>query len=298
MLYLQFKAESRRILYQFHFLVITFFLALVGCQKSENQIIAQLTQEEKKDLDYFFRLLCFDHYGSFVLFGSKPLCEMCFFDTGRDPESFSPFDRNPAKGWQVWEKIRSKVSCKQYLLIKRSVRNNGMPGSDKDYGSIFLMDIQKTALILAENYEIFKACTDENFHPLEVIFELENPDSSFWNKVFSLDNHIAKGLLFGFGKRNSVIWSGNLKAQSHASQVSKYTKPCLLLPSTKPIQIPSGLARNHMKFGKNIEELTIPFFWCIEEDEIKKQYEQEKQRIQQIYRGKDVVEITLQRIVK
>jgi hypothetical protein len=36
--------------------------------------------EEKADLEYFFRLLIFENYGAFVLFGSKPLCEMHLSD--------------------------------------------------------------------------------------------------------------------------------------------------------------------------------------------------------------------------
>jgi hypothetical protein len=50
-----------------------------------------------------------------------------------------------------------------------------------------------------------------DFHPLEIVFDIENPKSVFWNKILmgheeKFYANIAYGLLYGFGKKSILFW--------------------------------------------------------------------------------------------
>jgi hypothetical protein len=238
---------------------------------TELPLSSSLTDEERTDLDYFFRLILFDDPGgAFVLFGSKPLCEISYFDTEGDANS--PFCRNPANGWKALQKILQKYPPKRYVVTLRPDR------------SIILADIQKTALVLAENYEVFRSCAKIDFHPLEIVFELENPESKFWNAVF--------------GKQNALMWSWNANCKNRADKTFDYFKNNPMTTSTPRISIePGTLARYKIRIASRPENLEIPFFGVVEGDRQAEGYAKEKKRIKEIYRGKNLVEITLRRLL-
>ena len=158
------------------------------------------------------------------------------------------------------------------------------------------INIQQVALVLANHYETFKqAAGGIDFHPLQAAFELQDPNSTFWNNVLSMQNHLAKGLLCGFGYRNSLFgdWrcsfqNGKLALPSEAyrKEVENYLEEALFIPSTTPIA--SGKI--------SLSNFTIPLFGMFPDDETAEKYRREKEIIEKIYRGQDVVEVTLQRL--
>ena len=290
------KWLSTRIAFQI-FLVLVFFLN--GCTAPPNSSASNfaLTPEEETRLNRFFSSLLFENYGAFVLFGSKPLCEMMLVDSAvleiqqqnyldkmsqeRDGENFGyEFNHNPIEDYEVWKKISQKARPTRYLLVANS------EGDQSGTYSLFLVDIQKTALVLEENYEIFKKVAGQDFHPLSIVFELENPNSQFWSKVFQLENHLTKGLLFGFGKKNSILFSWELEF-SESPRVVEYLKTNSLQPSTTQT----------IGFGQGtVNNFTIPIFGSTSEDETVHKYEQEKRQIEKIYRGQNLVKITLEKL--
>jgi hypothetical protein len=238
------------------------------------------------DLEYFFRLILFDNpAGAFVLFGSKPLCEISYFDTEGDLKS--PFTRNPSNGWKALQKALGEYPLKRYIFTLRP----------ENRGSIILADIQKTALILAENYDVFKSYAGMDFHPLEIVFELDDPDSKFWKQIFSYKNHLAMGLLFGFGKQNALMWSWNSSLRKKPGKAAEYCQKNPMRTSTPRIFIESGtLARDKIRIGSGPEDFEIPFFGIVEGDSRAEQYAREKKKIEAIYRGQNLVEVTLRRL--
>jgi hypothetical protein len=318
--FLSFLEKIFPILFSCIFFVIFFFLA--GCAPNKHSSLTScLTNEEKKDLEYFLRLLIFENHGAFVLFGSKPLCEVCVMDTddtevdelkhqqllaSMSSEERAEFEcklkkleekrgqekiaflRNPYKGWLALEKVIGKLNIKKYILV---ADDEGMYGA-RSYRTLILANIQRVALILAENYPIFKEASGMDFHPLEMALELQNPRSAFWNHVFKIDNHLAKGLLFGFGRKNSFFEDWNLKQLSKNSslhlseQAVSYLKNVYTKPSASLVKIGEGGPSN----------FTIPIFGAVEDDEMIKLYEKEKKEIEKIYHGKDFVGLTLQRL--
>ncbi len=290
-----------------------FFLIVVfgSCSTINNKKTScQLSKEEKADLDYLLRFLLFESYGSFVLFGSKPLCEMEFVDTEvtqaerqkrlqamsieeraqyeAEAEKLKAegllvqmnFERNLFDGWKVIEKIRPDI--KKYLIIAHPLEYPGVY-------SLFLVDILKTAFVLEENYEVFKKAVEMDFDPLKIVFEIENSDSVFWKRVFDLGNHEAKGLLFGFGKKNALFYEWEAAYENTQGHLAEFVKSVSFKPT----------AERTLPLGKDgPDNFTIPIFGTLDDQEIVEKYEKEKKDIEKIYRGKDLVEVTLQKLLQ
>ena len=317
------------------FFLVTIFLMSACHNKKQPMLSAYLTTEEKADLEYFFRFLIFENYGAFVLFGSKPLCEMHLSDLESKEENKIAFQkwlkslpedeqialktkleklakktnkqielkRNLYSGWLAWEKVRKTFSMKRYILsiIPMSVpgrHHEIIPGS---YQIIFA-DIQQTAIVMAENETIFRNAGEMEFHPLQTVLELQNPNSVFWNNVFSVKNHLAKGLLFGFGLRNSIFgnWyftyldsesaaldSKVMQSEDHLeNRIIEYLKNANYRRSTVPVNYTKGSPSN----------FTIPLFGVVDGDCTAEKYIKEKIAIEAAYQGRDLVEVTLQRL--
>lgn len=343
------------------FLVI--ICSIIGdAHKKSPRLSACLTAEEKTDLEYFFRSLIFENYGAFVLFGSKPLCNMHLKDTDstaaedilqqwldslpddkqaefetwskNKKRELSKSERHLYRGWLAWEKVQKTFEMKHYLL-----RIAPLPGP-ASY-ELVLVNIQQTALTLAENYAIFKNAAEMDFHPLQVVFELRNPDSIFWRKVLSMPNHLSKGLLFGFGLRNSIFGDWRFSCRKAKASIDwgkdivEYLKKAAPVAPANSIKLGEGFiplfggghrddlaqkcARASSELGKDIldyltntptsqstsvvkpgegspSNFTIPLFGAIDGDDTIQKYTKEKMEIEKIYRGQDLVEVTLQRL--
>lgn len=301
------------------FVVVTVFF-FTSCSRQKNPILsAALDTEEKADMEYFLQSLLFENRGAFVLFGSKPLCCMPLHNTESttadaafkqwfnalpDQEKakieaiksrakpIPELERNPYSGWLALQKVGKNFKMKNYLFRIVPYRE----GFDGGYDLMFI-NIQQTATVLANHYEIFKqAAGGIDFHPLQAVFELQNPDSTFWKNVFSMKNHLAKGLLFGFGLNNSLFgdWSFSyrngtlvLPSEEYRKEIENYLKD-----ETGFIPSITHVARDE----SSVSNFTIPIFGMILGDETAEKYAQEKKIIEKIYHNRDIVEVTLQRL--
>ena len=306
------------------FLVTVFLLS--SCTRNKEPLLSDcLTAEEKQDLDYFFRFLLYENYGAFVLFGSKALCEMNLPDTRYDPKCTDitewvnampendqkkfriiqknaqkrarktpKLKRNPYQGLVAFEKVQKKIKMKNFII--KTVPDYA--GDDQVSGyEVTLVNIQQTAFVLAEHYAIFKEAAGMDFHPLQAVFELQDPTSVLWKNIFSLKNHTAKGLLFGFGLKNSLFGNWHLSclhgqlelpSEHYKETIADYLKNLLCDASSS----------NH-KNSYSEEPLThcvIPLFKMVPGDEMADKYMKEKAVIERAYRGKDFVEVTLRRL--
>lgn len=298
-MYLQ--VEKKRFRSYVSCIFIAIFFLLNQCTTStphqkKQKFFTNLTEEEQADLNYLFRSIFFENYGVFVLFGSKPLSGMYLFDIPiveeeqqkwiaamskaeraeweKQIEGHTPFEfeRNPYKGWLVWKKLKEQLNMKRYILVAHPEKKLG------NY-SLMFADIQKVVQSIRDNYTIFREAAGFDFKPQEVALELENPDSLFWKKVFEIDNHVAKGLLFGFGKRNAQLFDQQLKYADLEIDAD--------VPSTTTVELEKGSPSN----------FTIPFFRTTSlEDEMVQTYTKEKEEIEKIYKDQDLVEVTLQKL--
>jgi hypothetical protein len=281
-----------------------------------------LTSEEKIDLQQFFHALLFNNYGAYVLFGSKPLCELSIhdMDSSLADTAFKKFweglseeerekikeakrrtqtKQNPVdldkemdlessryRGWLAFQKLMNRFKLNGFLF-------RVVPMPRPDAYDILFINIQKTAILLAENYEIFKQAAGMDFHPLQTVFEAEDPDSIFWKNIMTMENHLAKGLLFGFGRKNSIFghWSfsngnGNLNMpnEKYREEIEAFLRHSTLPVSTDIIP-------------KGNSSFSIPLFGTVAGDETAKKYERERSIIERKYHNKkNVLKVTLRQL--
>lgn len=295
------------------FFVVTIFLLAACGSKKQILLTRNLSFEEKADLECFLQTLVFEHHGAFVLFGSKPICVMTLRDTDvkideaafqqwfdslsdeekaqieavrEQAEAIPELKRNPYQGWLALQKAQRNLGMKNYLFRVVPLRGQGRY-------ELMLINIQQTALVLAEHYEIFKqASGGSDFHPLQAVFDLQDTDSLFWKQVFSKQNHLAKGLLFGFGLKNSLFGNWrfsslngglDLPSEKYRREIEDYLKSSSSMAST--LFCAAG--------ESSVSEITIPLFGMVRGDGTVGEYAKEKDVIEKIYRGQDIAEVTL-----
>lgn len=283
-----------------------FFVVLCSCQR-EKKLVDCLTKEERKDLNYLFRQIIDNESGAYVLLGSKPLCTG-FIKVA--PKTKNPFWRHPDMGWAAWEKIKKSIQGNRFILTRKPftmhILDQGQSAGEMDLYFMVFADVKKTAVVLAENYEFFKSYTGVDFHPLAIVFELENPDSIFWNRIFNLEDHekshrekfngnMAFGLLFGFGKANSLLFSWRSEMEESGSKVAEFFK-CITQKGSLQDFGENNLIWANILYEQGVNEFLIPGFVTFEDDEIIERYNKERKKIQAIYRGRDFLEVTLENL--
>jgi hypothetical protein len=298
--------SKKSILHNLNFIFLVFLVIFCGCQRSKKPIDC-LEKEEKKDLYYLFHQIMDNESGAYVLFGSKPLC------TGYlDARKRSKFWRDPDRGWRAWEKVKQNFPANRYILTKRL-----MDIEIIDEGKIvhlplhyiLFADVLKTAYVLAENYDFFKSLAGRDFHPLEIVFELENPDSSFWSKIFSekreeipspeekRDANMALGLLFGFGKRNTFVytWKGDVgKKEGRLGELLQKVP----YQGSFNDRDKSSVLWSQIFQEEGLDTFLIPGFVTFEEDDTAARYKKERKKIQEMYRGRDFLEVTVNQLCR
>ena len=106
--------------------------------------------------------------------------------------------------WDMWESKLEREHIHKFLLVH-------FPRKIEHLDFIYLVNIIETATLLKQHYALFKEYVGFDFDPLSVIFDIEDHDSIFWNKIFnngsSQDCICLMGLLFGYGFENSYPFS-------------------------------------------------------------------------------------------
>lgn len=201
--------------------------------------------------------------------------------------------------WDKWEKLQDRFSIKKkFLLVKKEWPmdswKNLFPRCKAIY-DVFFVDVFKTALVIQENYELFRHVVGYDFDPLEVVFELENNHSKFWDKLRGEEGWryaTLWGLLYGFGRENAFFytWKGR-----HAKEPNRIEQEKLWAAS---LQSKSSCKKRPVRTEKNaftISNFTIPIFKSfMENDPVVAKYEAERKNIRQLYKGKDFVACTLE----
>lgn len=200
--------------------------------------------------------------------------------------------------WDQWEKIQHRFPVKkQFLLIKKEWLTDwqtDFPSCKGVYDVIFV-NVLKTALVIQENYELFKQAVGYDFDALEVVFELENAHSQFWDVLrgdAAYQYATLWGLLFGFGKENALCytWRGrHLKDLDRHAKEKDWTASVTRNGSCKDRPCPTE------KGAFTLEKFPIPAFMSfVKDDPMIAKYEAERENIRKLYQGKDFVEYTLE----
>jgi hypothetical protein len=265
---------------------------------------------EKTRWNEFYVRLLFIESGAFTLHGSKPITGIILDHRPKEEKdkeradllskmleeerpaikSEKKIDYDPkydfSESWRLWEKNLQKDKINNYIIAH-------FPTKTSDLDFIYIVNIVEAATIIKKHYSLFKNYVGFDFDPLEMVFEIYNENSVFWNKLLNNEKTIPEsvcllGILFGYGIENSYPYS--LLFDDERTGLSKKITSNLykqVIKNQYPVKV--------KKFSE--KDFPIPGFktfstWkpqCI-------RYEKEKSEIMNIYRKKELEKEALKKL--
>lgn len=273
-------------------------LILSSCSNHEEKLSPQIeiAKEDRAWLEKFFHDFFLDGPNIYTLFGSKPMSGISLF-TGSKKEWFENYSKlwkdlpeqtqkkNLAKleqhvdkydlptNWEKWEQWRKKKPKGRFLFAKKSTECDQL-------FTIDILNVQEAAWSIQKHYHTFKAELGKDFDPLEAVLEFEDPNSTFWESVYS--SHLLRGILHGFGERNAYFFDLQMKLNEEDSKEI-------------PIFTSNGISRD--RAGGSLKKIPLPMFRSYspdkQEDPIYLRYKDEREKIQKELKGKNLVDAIL-----
>jgi hypothetical protein len=289
------------------FFISIIFFTFSGCHSNREgkKIASRLTREEKKDLKAFFYHLLLKNSGIYVLHGSKPIVHtlISINTPEEDRKIFAemhPEDRKPTIREiifhylfkdnipfyiQQWDRVKDRVKMNNYLIV---VCPNPF-FDDPSSKSLYFINITNTIALLQKHYPLFKEIIGIDFDPLELIYNIEDPTSVFWEKINK--NYLANGLLFGFGDENArffAYWCGG--CDNRKGKELNYFKHA-------PFNCSDDQGCTYY-FNYSYQHFPLPTFRHFENDPVLEKYKKERVQIKKNYMLKDSLEVTLQKLTE
>lgn len=243
----------------------------------------------------FFQDLLLEQQAIYTLWGSKPVTRVILYEYPEEEiqaylQTLSKEEINSSRivtnydlpeNWKKWEKVQNKFHMHRYLLFEAKWQR------EPNVKFIYLVDILQTAILLQENYELFRKAVGSDFDPLAEVLRLnDDKNPTFFSKIES--NALLSGLLFGYGKEN--VYAYHWKHRQSESSCESFFKN---LQSKSSNTLLTGSKK------RTLRNLTIPSFISFDSrDTAIKKFESEKREIQKQYRGKDFLETTLNQLTR
>jgi len=250
-----------------------------------------LSKEEKTSLNEFFCDLLFADGGAYTLYGTKPMTLSLIHkplteDENKSLNSLSKKEKEKLysfrpnldflKYYLNWEKVKPKLSFNHYLFGKFSLNEH--------YDVLFFVNIEMAIRTLIKYYNDYKRILGYDFDPFKIVFEVENPQSQFWNDI--IKNHALLGILLGYGQANSWFFKWNLQYDNADSKMGNfirhlhskfYEKKIIKYPTSRYFSLPT-----FRSYG------TYP-----DDKELLNRYNKERKKIKLLYLKHDPVNLAL-----
>lgn len=272
---------------------LLFFLLLPSCNPPTNSEAKHLSPKDHQALESLFSYLLFYEGGAYTLFGMKPISFVASSDISKEEkQEFFSFSSHPtiknmlnfSENWNIWEDLKNQYSTPRFLLFQRN-----SPSFSPAEKSVFLVNIAATIETLQKYYQKFRTAAGEDFDPLDIVFEIQDNHSLFWNKILAREDLF--GILLGFGEQNAWFFV-RVKAWQDKNHHQSGQKDSFLASLSMQTPGSNSLSPYDPSFP-------LPGFICYAEEEsfrLVRQYERERNMIKKIYRGKDIVQTTLNRL--
>jgi hypothetical protein len=294
------------------FLLSIFFIS--GCfTPSKSQSF--FSESERQRYEDFFRRFLFLDQAVYTLYGSKPMTEIVL--QRGTPEERIAAQQNAMKKlskeeliqlqessfeyeeeywfeetWNMWEEKLKTLPINRFLFVERKT---GIPLDLQENRYIYFINISETAKILKKHYSLFKEFVGFDFDPLSTVFDAKNPNSSFWNSIWGDDTSekgiCLRGILFGYGLENSYPFSWHF-SQSRSREENEFIKSILKLGS------PNGSPKD-LKYFNPPKSFLLPGYISFSDPDMhKEKYKLEYEKIRKIYLRGDIIECTMQQLLK
>lgn len=150
--------------------------------------------------------------------------------------------------------------------------------SGEENNIALFVNIPNLVYVLHHHYEDFSKRTQTNFDPKEIVFQISNESSVFWNKVFT--DHFLKGLVYGYGERSAYLFEWS---DEHLETVFKERR-AFFSNKDRLKEVANFLVKSNIQ----VSDLPIPEFFHFGITDSKKiEYEIEKERIVKSFEDKD-----------
>lgn len=270
---------------------IVFFaivLFLVSCSKTESS--RRFSLEDRAWIEKFLKDVMLDESGIYTLFGSKPLTRFPVFSYSEEEyreayAAMSEEERKNAlvlysydlpKNWKKWQQFQALFPSGRYVLFEQTI-----PDTSKEF-MICFADLAKVAVCLEKYYPIFQRVTKQDFNPLQEALFLQE-GSPFWDTVFT--DSVLVGILYGYGEENSLLFSwkhsASLEIPTHFREMLRF-----------------HFSNKKERTMQNLDDFDLPVFASFSDlqDPIIERYKRERNEIQQLYKDKDFVNFTLEKL--
>ncbi len=227
-----------------------------------------VTQDERIWLQEFFRDLLFNNPGAYTLYGSKPISIAFYYHNSADR-----FKVN----YEKWKAIKDRFSIRQYLFGE--FPSKFVEGVD----IVFFVNVESTLRMLLNNYADFRRVLGRDFDPFEAVFEVENPDSSFWRSV--MQSHALLGILLGFGQDNAWFFEWKGEHGNEQSLLGRFVR-----------SLPWGTSERDDEEEHDPQHFLLPVYTIYGQfpnDELLEQSKLEQEAIIALYKGRDEVDLAL-----
>lgn len=259
--------------------------------------VQNIPPQDIKKISYFFDDLIKRHDFAYAIFGSKP---MSWADYGLKVPDGLPIHRRLRSwyrlmkrkaGLKAWYKYRSEFDLKDFIFLDE----------EKDFLKCLVLVLinQKNMLQLLHNHEaIFKEELGESFIPEVFVERLKKKEISLAEATKK--NQKLLGILLGYGVRNASLFQERFDLMKAVAKRKKENLPQddELTAKLKALEARAG------DFSELEEDALLPPLYFLvdvshlETIELKKQYEQDRQKIEKMMQQPNFLNKVIQRLVE
>lgn len=261
-----------------------------------HSFVQKLPSEHRVILDWFFRN-CLQSFGGYVLCGDKP---MCIEEIPKGPTSLKYSEWLYAKR-AAFKILKEWHSCEdnEYIFLFCDYY---------DYDHLIIVNRSSFLDVVNANISLFRYILGSTIKAEDLLAELINNQSDFWNVL--KDNKVLIGILLGYGTNNALICSraeelgGTNKfpdiEQFPFSVSAIFVKPSLGFTSGEEERSYLNSLQECSRDIVAYNSYQIPCFGCEPETEetrsLLKKYEKNRQEIQEFVQKDNFLERVLEKI--
>ncbi|MGE5195902.1 MAG: hypothetical protein ACM3JI_01060 [Anaerolineae bacterium] len=283
------------------------------------QILREIPQKERNNLEWFFRHAVAEDSFAYVIFGSKPMAisgycdfsELRFHGCFQKPDEFiySLFETCDAlnlrikNGFEAWQKYRNYFCTQKYVFKKcKNIIKN-------DFVCVVIVNIDLFVNTVEKHLDVFQKALGQHITPDFLLEKIERDENIF--SLILKDNETLIGTLLGYGIHNATLFHQRRKIsnkcpRSYIYLAEEKIKPLSGFSSTeKELQYDNKKLKS---FAPRKELVLNPLFMQLpvfvadlddpETKTLKKTYEKEQKKILKKYKDNDFLEITLGQLTR
>lgn len=190
--------------------VALIFLFLQGRQQtlSIREKLENLSKEEQKTLEFFFRSFYSPDSFGYTLFGDKPLSVTIYAIPKNEPSPedsidsvlniYHPENLRKYCGWEIWKKNQNLFPMQKYAFVESK---NFVEG---EFTAILFINKKEFLKVVDENLNDFRKVLEREITPESLLDEVLNSENVFGHV---LKNHQGLiGTLLGYGRNNAWLF--------------------------------------------------------------------------------------------